>query len=61
MVKKKTARKPKRSKEREKFIGFHGSLQIARQLDEIAKAEDRPVASLLRRIVGDYLLEKKSR
>jgi hypothetical protein len=57
---KKKARKPQRSKEREKFIGFHGSLQISQQLNEIAKAEDRPVASVLRRIVSDYLRGKKS-
>lgn len=51
--------KKKRSKERDVFIGFHGSKEIAEALAEIARREDRSTASVLRRIVGEKIDEQR--
>lgn len=57
MTKKRKAKRkpPKRSKQREKFIGFHTDIEVSQRLNLLAKAEDRPVASVLRKAVNDYL------
>lgn len=50
--------KKKRSADREVFIGFHGSKDIAKALSDVAVQEDRSTSSVLRRIVAESLAQR---
>ncbi len=49
----------KRSKERSIFIGFHAGPDLIKRVKELATEDQRTVSSMLRKIITDYLAERK--